>query len=109
MQAAGHQKEAARLRGSLAAASTALDAVRSSRHGLLEAATLEQVELPRLEGDGDQQQQQQQQQQDGSDAMDVDEPAGSSGAAAAAPDSDASLAAGALSCLSVCLSAPPAG
>jgi hypothetical protein len=42
-QAASYQKDAGKLRGSMAAAATAVEAVRSSRHGLMEAAMLEQV------------------------------------------------------------------
>lgn len=42
-QAASYQKDAGKLRGGMAAAATAVEAVRSSRHGLMEAAVLEQV------------------------------------------------------------------
>lgn len=38
-----HQKEVGKLKGNMAAAATALDAVRSNRRNLLEQATLEQV------------------------------------------------------------------
>eukprot|EP00775_Hariotina_reticulata_P012126 gene12126-12264_t len=47
-QAAGHQKDAGRLRGNMAAAATAVEAARSAGASLLETATLEQVVLPRL-------------------------------------------------------------
>lgn len=40
---AGYQKEVGKLKGNMAAAATALEAVRSNRRGLLEQATLEQV------------------------------------------------------------------
>jgi hypothetical protein len=42
-QQASYQKDAGKLRGGMAAAATAVEAVRSSRHGLMEAAMLEQV------------------------------------------------------------------
>jgi hypothetical protein len=42
-QAASYAKDAGKLRGGMAAAGTAVEAVRSSRHGLMEAAMLEQV------------------------------------------------------------------
>lgn len=42
-QNAGYQKEVGKLKGNMAAAATALEAVRSNRRGLLEQATLEQV------------------------------------------------------------------
>ncbi|KAF8072553.1 SMC1 [Scenedesmus sp. PABB004] len=68
--AANYQKDAGRLRGNMAAAATAVEAARSARRGLLEAATLEQVDLPRrpgsgAAGDGEG--------ADGAEAMDVDE------------------------------------
>jgi prefoldin subunit 5 len=44
-QAASFNKDAAKVRGSIAAADTALEAIRSSRAALMEAATLEQVGL----------------------------------------------------------------
>eukprot|EP00879_Flechtneria_rotunda_P007607 GHRR01007978.1.p1 GENE.GHRR01007978.1~~GHRR01007978.1.p1 ORF type:complete len:1008 (+),score=459.35 GHRR01007978.1:1304-4327(+) len=45
-QAAGYHKEVGRIKGQMAAATTALEAVRSSRRNLLEQATLDQVDLP---------------------------------------------------------------
>ncbi|WIA08402.1 hypothetical protein OEZ85_007840 [Tetradesmus obliquus] len=64
-QAASYQKDAGKLRGGMAAAATAVEAVRSSRHGLMEAAVLEQVELPyRDAADAEE--------QDAAEAMDVD-------------------------------------
>jgi hypothetical protein len=42
-QQASYQRDAGKLRGGMAAAATAVEAVRSSRHGLMEAAMLEQV------------------------------------------------------------------
>eukprot|EP00878_Enallax_costatus_P030403 GHUV01033097.1.p1 GENE.GHUV01033097.1~~GHUV01033097.1.p1 ORF type:complete len:751 (+),score=324.15 GHUV01033097.1:453-2705(+) len=46
-QNTNHQKEAGKIKGNMAAAATALEAVRSNRRNLLEQATLEQVDLPR--------------------------------------------------------------
>jgi hypothetical protein len=42
-QAASYQKDVGRLRGNMSAAATAVEAARSARASLLEAATLEQV------------------------------------------------------------------
>jgi hypothetical protein len=43
VQAASFNKDAGKVRGNIAAADTALEAIRSSRAALLESATLEQV------------------------------------------------------------------
>jgi len=44
-RAASYQKDVGRLRGNMAAASTAVEAARSARASLLETATMEQVGL----------------------------------------------------------------
>lgn len=43
VQAASFNKDAGKVRGNIAAADTALEAIRSARAALLESATLEQV------------------------------------------------------------------